>query len=120
MKDVSASEFQALLSTKPEALLLDVRTPEEWQEGHLDGAVHHDYWGDERLFALAMDAIPETSPCWCIAPGADAVDSPPKNSSKLATKRSTTSKTASRDGWKTACPSSKTHSLDDGVWTPCG
>ena len=62
MKDVSASEFQALLSTKPEALLLDVRTPEEWQEGHLDGAVHHDYWGDERLFALAMDAIPRDQP----------------------------------------------------------
>ena len=62
MKDVSASEFQALLSTKPEALLLDVRTPEEWKEGHLESAVHHDYWGDERLFAMAMDAIPRDQP----------------------------------------------------------
>ena len=46
MEDVSNDTFLALMADKPEALLLDVRTPEEWNEGHLEGASHADYWGD--------------------------------------------------------------------------
>ena len=47
LKDVSNDEFAALMASKEGALLLDVRTPEEWNDGHLEGAAHADYWGDE-------------------------------------------------------------------------
>ena len=62
MEDVSNDTFLALMADKPEALLLDVRTPEEWNEGHLEGASHADYWGDEHAFQAAMDAIPRDRP----------------------------------------------------------
>ncbi len=62
MKDVSNDTFLALMADKPEALLLDVRTPEEWNDGHLQGASHADYWGDEQAFQAAMDAIPRDRP----------------------------------------------------------
>ena len=62
LKDVSNDEFAALLAAKEGALLLDVRTPEEWEEGHLEGAAHADYWGDEAAFEAAMNAIPRTRP----------------------------------------------------------
>jgi phage shock protein E len=62
MEDVSNQTFLALMADKPEALLLDVRTPEEWNEGHLEGASHADYWGDEQAFQAAMDAIPHDRP----------------------------------------------------------
>lgn len=62
LKDVSNDEFAALIASKPGALLLDVRTPEEWEEGHLEGAAHADYWGDEAAFESAMNAIPRDRP----------------------------------------------------------
>ena len=62
MEDVSNDTFLALMADKPEALLLDVRTPEEWNEGHLEGASHADYWGNEQAFQAAMDAIPRDRP----------------------------------------------------------
>lgn len=62
LKDVSNDEFAALMAAKEGALLLDVRTPEEWEEGHLEGAAHADYWGDEAAFEAAMNAIPRTRP----------------------------------------------------------
>ena len=43
------------------ALLLDVRTPEGWAEGHLAGAAHKDYWGDDN-FDAAMNSIPRDRP----------------------------------------------------------
>ena len=62
LKDVSNDEFAALMASKEGALLLDVRTPEEWEEGHLEGAAHADYWGDEAAFEAAMNAIPRNRP----------------------------------------------------------
>ena len=62
LEDVSNDEFAALIASKEGALLLDVRTPEEWEEGHLEGAAHADYWGDEAAFEAAMNAIPRTRP----------------------------------------------------------
>ena len=47
LKDVTVAEFEGLMQSLENPLLLDVRTPEEWAEGHLDGASHKDYWGDE-------------------------------------------------------------------------
>ena len=62
MEDVSNDTFLALMADKPGALLLDVRTPEEWNDGHLEGASHADYWGDEQAFQAAMNAIPRDRP----------------------------------------------------------
>ena len=62
MKDVSVAEFHKLMASMHDALLLDVRTPEEWDEGHLEGAAHHDYWGDEAAFEQAMNRIPRDRP----------------------------------------------------------
>ena len=47
LKDVTVAEFEGLMQSLENPLLLDVRTPEAWAEGHLDGASHKDYWGDE-------------------------------------------------------------------------
>ena len=62
LQDVSNEEFQQLMTSLEGALLLDVRTPEEWNEGHLDGAAHTDYWGDEKAFEEAMNSIPRDRP----------------------------------------------------------
>jgi len=62
LKDVSNAEFQALIHELDGALLLDVRTPEEWNEGHLQNASHADYWGDESVFQTAMNSIPRDRP----------------------------------------------------------
>jgi rhodanese-related sulfurtransferase len=43
-KDVlSPKEFQSRLKSTPDAVLLDVRTPEEIEEGKLNGAVNIDF-----------------------------------------------------------------------------
>jgi phage shock protein E len=62
LKDVSNAEFQKLMTSLEGALLLDVRTPDEWNEGHLPGAAHADYWGDEKAFEEAMNSIPRDRP----------------------------------------------------------
>ncbi|MDA0728231.1 MAG: rhodanese-like domain-containing protein [Bacteroidetes bacterium] len=61
IKDVGVAEFQALMAQLDGALLLDVRTTEEWAEGHLAGAAHKDYWGDAD-FDEAMNGIPRNRP----------------------------------------------------------
>jgi rhodanese-related sulfurtransferase len=62
LRDVSNDEFQTLMTQLEGALLLDVRTPDEWNEGHLAGAAHADYWGDEKAFEEAMNSIPRDRP----------------------------------------------------------
>jgi len=61
LKDVTAEEFEGLMQSLDNPLLLDVRTPEEWTEGHLDGASHKDYWGDDD-FDGCMQRIPKNRP----------------------------------------------------------
>ena len=61
MEDVDAAQFQRLIVELDGALLLDVRTPEEWAQGHLAGAAHKDYWGDDD-FDAAMNSIPRDRP----------------------------------------------------------
>ncbi len=39
--------FAQKLKATPDALLIDVRTPQEFQAGHLDGAVNYDYHNDK-------------------------------------------------------------------------
>jgi rhodanese-related sulfurtransferase len=48
-KDVTVSEFAALLATDATVQLVDVRTPEEFAEGHLPGAQNIDWKADDFL-----------------------------------------------------------------------
>ena len=70
IKDVSAAEFQRLIADLDKGLLIDVRTPEEWAEGHLKGAAHKDYWKEDD-FDAAMNTIPRDRPVlvYCAAGG---------------------------------------------------
>ena len=48
--------FMAALRADPQAVLVDVRTPQEFAEGHLPGAVNVEL---DRLEALAPTALPD-------------------------------------------------------------
>ena len=58
IQSISAREFKVLLDRHqgdPDVVLLDVRTPKEFQDGHIDGAILLDYYSSdyvERLKAL--------------------------------------------------------------------
>lgn len=57
MEAVSPTEFQALLKEDPDAYLLDVRRPDEYANGHLEGA-HLLDWLDSATFrkeAIGLD-----------------------------------------------------------------
>jgi len=41
-KNVSVQEFKDLMDANPKAIVLDVRTKEEFQAGHIDGAINLD------------------------------------------------------------------------------
>ena len=45
-EDLSADAFLSRLGTEPDAQLVDVRTPKEYAEGHLEGA-RNVTWGDD-------------------------------------------------------------------------
>lgn len=53
---VSPTEFQALLKDDPDAYLLDVRRPDEYAAGHLEGA-HILNWLDPEAFRKDADSI---------------------------------------------------------------
>ena len=44
---VDAVGAQALLKTKPDAIVLDIRTPKEVAKGHIEGAVFADFYADD-------------------------------------------------------------------------
>ena len=53
-KDITVAEFQELYDPAKH-VLLDVRTPEEWEEGHLPNAVHLNFYEDN--FAEELDKL---------------------------------------------------------------
>lgn len=58
--DLTAVEAQARLEANPEVRILDIRTPKEFDAGHLEGAMNIDYYGEgfkARLDALDKDAV---------------------------------------------------------------
>jgi len=58
-KDITAEEFKSLLTEK-NGLLLDVRTPEEFMAGHIEGAENIDYYGDG--FDEAINQLDKNQP----------------------------------------------------------
>lgn len=57
-RDISDAELLALLADRPDLLLIDVRTDQEWEQGHIPGAAFLDFLEDdfeERAFALPKD-----------------------------------------------------------------
>lgn len=58
--DVDAEKAAALVSEKPELVILDVRTPEEFAEGHLAGAVNIDF--KEADFAAKVGELDPEKP----------------------------------------------------------
>ena len=39
-KDINIDEIMYVISTNPNSILLDVRSPQEFKEGHLNGAIN--------------------------------------------------------------------------------
>ena len=57
-RDISDAELLALLADRPDLLLIDVRTDQEWEQGHIPGAAFLDFLEDDfeaRAFALPKD-----------------------------------------------------------------
>lgn len=52
--------FKQKLAASPDALLIDVRTPQEYEQGHLDKALNIDYHGDD--FDQKMAALDKSKP----------------------------------------------------------
>ncbi len=60
-RDISVQDAAALLQNPPEGLIIvDVRTPAEFREGHLPGAVNMDYFGGP--FETQVQSLPKTAP----------------------------------------------------------
>ncbi len=57
--DVSKEEFIKLISSK-KGILLDVRTPDEFNAGNIEGAINMDYFADdfEKQVAMMDKSIP--------------------------------------------------------------
>ena len=47
LNNLNALDFRARIEGDPEAIVLDVRTTSEFMEGHIDGALHIDYFADD-------------------------------------------------------------------------
>lgn len=52
--EVSAKEAAEMISQSPDLVVLDVRTPEEFAQGHIDGAINVNLRGDDFLEQLAQ------------------------------------------------------------------
>ncbi len=58
---LSKVEFQEKISTLPDVQLVDVRTPEEFGEGHLEGAINIDFLDDE-VFSSGIRGLDKDRP----------------------------------------------------------
>ena len=59
-KDVTPAEAEALLKEKKNAVVLDVRTAEEFQAGHIEGAKNVDFMDDK--FAEQLAGMDKNTP----------------------------------------------------------
>ncbi|QQR86686.1 MAG: rhodanese-like domain-containing protein [Flavobacteriales bacterium] len=65
---IGAAALQAELRTDT-VQLIDVRTPDEWSRGHIEGAVHIDWFSDE--FKAQVEKLDKNAPVrlYCAAGG---------------------------------------------------
>lgn len=68
-RDVSVTELKGMLASRPDILLLDVRTDKEWEKGHLPGAAFLDFLEDD--FTSTAMTLPKDRPIalYCAAGG---------------------------------------------------
>ncbi|MFT4301197.1 MAG: rhodanese-like domain-containing protein [Desulfovibrio sp.] len=60
-RDISVQDADALLKNPPQGLVIvDVRTPAEFREGHLPGAVNMDYFSGP--FESQIESLPKNAP----------------------------------------------------------
>jgi rhodanese-related sulfurtransferase len=59
-KKVTVSEFEQLLKNNPEKIILDVRTPGEFTQGHLSNALNIDYTSAD--FKTKVAGLDKTKP----------------------------------------------------------
>jgi rhodanese-related sulfurtransferase len=57
MKDISFQKFKSLIKNDPKAIVLDVRTSEEFSCGHLPGAINVNFFEDFLKKADALDKL---------------------------------------------------------------
>jgi rhodanese-related sulfurtransferase len=63
LKNLSAQEFASQIQSKGDSVLVvDVRTPEEYQSGHIAGAISVDYRGS--AFASEVAKLPKDKPVY--------------------------------------------------------
>jgi thioredoxin 1 len=56
---LSAEDFKKEISTSPDAFVLDVRTAEEFEKGHLDNAINIDWNKGADAFEAQMNNVPK-------------------------------------------------------------
>ncbi|MCH2198155.1 MAG: rhodanese-like domain-containing protein [Flavobacteriales bacterium] len=68
-KDVDPTTFQELMNSKSNALILDVRTPEEVDAGMIANAEHRDFYDDD--FKTQLEGFDKSRPVlvYCAAGG---------------------------------------------------
>ena len=59
-KNIPAKDFQQIIKTKENAIILDVRTPKEVAAGHLVNAIHIDYYDPD--FKIKVSKLDMTKP----------------------------------------------------------
>jgi rhodanese-related sulfurtransferase len=57
--DLSQNDWTTKLNNDQNAVILDVRTPEEWHEGHIENAIHIDIYKGQG-FVYEVDALDKT------------------------------------------------------------
>lgn len=68
-KDVDADTFRQLMTERPDAIIIDVRTPEEVNAGMIEGAEHIDFYNSD--FADQLNQLDPEKPVlvYCAAGG---------------------------------------------------
>ena len=68
-RDISCSELNALVLNRPDLIILDVRTTQEWEQGHIPAAGQLDFLEDD--FDARAFALPKNRPIvlYCAAGG---------------------------------------------------
>lgn len=59
---VSVEEAKNILAEEPGAVFLDVRTPEEFEEGHIEGAVNINFFDED--FKEQVEALDKEKPVY--------------------------------------------------------